>query len=58
MLGLKPRCGSHRERGPHGSEGEEGGPYGFGVLLFATRLRQQERLLLGRKGEKGLAGGP
>ena len=30
------------------------GPRGFGVLLFATRLRQQERLLLGRKGEKGL----
>ena len=31
----------------------ERGPCGFGVLLFATRLRQQERLLR-RKGEKGL----
>ena len=78
-LGFKPRCGSHRERGPRGSEGEEGrprgfgeegretcsfcgvnrrGPCGFGVLLFATRLRQLKRLCSHRKrGERTLAGG-
>ena len=30
------------------------GPRGFGVLPFATQLRQQERLCSHRKGEKGL----
>ena len=60
-------------RGPCGSEGEEGGPRGFGeegrescsfggvnrrgpcgfrVLLFATWLKQQERLCWEEKGRK------
>ena len=47
------------KRGPCGSEGKGRGPRGFGVLLFATRLRQQERLCSHRKrGERTLAGGP
>ena len=33
------------------------GPCGFGVLLFATWLRNQERLCLEEKGERTLAGG-
>ena len=43
-FGLTGDCGSHGERAPHGFGGEEGGPCGFGVLLFATQLREQERL--------------
>ena len=40
-------------RGPHGSEGvNRRGPCGFGVLLFATLLRQQERLCREEKGRK------
>ena len=57
--------GSEVNRGPHGSDGvnrrgpcgfggEERGPCGFGVLLFATRLRQQERLCQEEKKKKGL----
>ena len=38
------------KRGPCGSEGKGRGPRGFGVLLFATRLRQQERLCREEKG--------
>ena len=55
-LGFKPRHSSHRRGGPRGSDGGKGrGPRGFGVLLFATWLRQQESLCWeGRKGEKGL----
>ena len=45
--------GRVNRRGPCGFGREERGPCGFGVLLFATRLRQQERLPE-RKGEKGL----
>ena len=46
-----------KKRGPWGSRVNRRGPYGFGVLLFATRLRQQERLCQEekeKKGEKGL----
>ena len=45
-------------KGPRGSEGEYRGPRGFGVLLLATRLRQQERLCQEERGERTLAGGP
>ena len=41
------------KRGPGGFGGEEGGPCGFGVLLFAVWLRQQERLCREEKGGKG-----
>ena len=51
-------CGSEMGKGPHGSEGEERGPRGFGVLLFAMRLRQQERLCWEERGERTLAAGP
>ena len=44
--------GRVNRRGPRGSEGEERGPRGFGVLLFATWLRQQERLCGQEKGRK------
>ena len=40
------------EGGPCGFGGEARGPCGFGVLLFATRLRQQERLCREGKGKK------
>ena len=40
------------KRGPGGFGGEEGGPCGLGVLLFATWLRQQERLCWEGKGRK------
>ena len=39
-------------RRPCSFGGEEGGPCGFGVLLFATQLRQQERLCREEKGRK------
>ena len=40
------------KREPCSSEGKGRGPRGFGVLLFATRLRQQERLYRKGKGRK------
>ena len=40
------------KRGPGGFGGEEGGPCGFGVLLFAMWLRQQERLCWEEKDKK------
>ena len=43
-LGFKPRRGSRREGRSRGFGGEERGPLGFGVLLFAMQLRKQERL--------------
>ena len=63
VLGFQPRRSSHRERGPRGSEvnkrgpcSSEGvnrrGPCGFGVLLSAMLLRQQERLCQEEKGRK------
>ena len=40
-------------RGPCGSDGvNRRGPCGFGVFLFATQLRQQERLCRKEKGRK------
>ena len=56
-LAFKPRCGSLKDRGPHGFGGEERrreerGPPAFGVLLVATWLRQQERLCWEGKGKK------
>ena len=57
VLGFKPRHGSHTQGEPHGFERvgtpwlwRESGPRGFGVLLFATWLRQQERLCWEEKG--------
>ena len=52
--GRGPGSGSFGEvkRGPCGSEGKGRGPRGFAVLLFATRLRQQERLCREEKGRK------
>ena len=40
------------DRGPRDLGGEDRGQIGFGVLLFATRLRQQERLCREEKGRK------
>ena len=58
---LNPGTAAIGKRGPCSSEGKEEdhavleerrGPYGFGVLLFATWLRQQERLCWEEKGRK------
>ena len=46
-------CGlGGEERGPCVSEGEDRETHGFGVLLFAMQLRQQERLCQDEKGRK------
>ena len=45
-------------RGTRGTDGvNRRAPCGFGVLLFAMRLRQQERLCREERGERTLAGG-
>ena len=42
-----------KRRGPRSSDGvNRRGPCGFGVLIFATWLRQQERLCQEEKGRK------
>ena len=46
------RFGRVNRRGPLGFGGEEEGPCGFGVLHFATWLRQQEKLCREEKGRK------
>ena len=46
-----PRDLGGEERGSCDSWGEERGPLGFGVLLFATQIRQ-ERLCREEKGRK------
>ena len=69
MLGFKPRRGSHRGRGPHGSEvnGEdhavlmEGKEEDHVVLecFFLPRSLGSRRDFAGKKrGERTLAGGP
>ena len=58
MLGLKPRCGSHRERGPHGSEVNRENH----AILKEKREdhevleeRREDHEVLGNKGEKHAA---
>ena len=52
-MGFKPRSSSHRRGGPCASDGvNRRGPCGFGVLLFAMRLRQRERLSQEENGRK------
>ena len=67
-LGFKPRRGSHRRRGPHGSEGKERGPRSSEgkredhVVLecfFLPRGLGSRRDFTGKeRGERTLAGEP
>ena len=56
ILRLRPESGPHglegEEREPCNFGGEERGPHSFGMLVFATRLRQQERLCQEEKRRK------
>ena len=56
--GFKPRCSSHRDRGPRGSEGEETGPWGIECFFLPHGLGSRRDFAKKKREERTLAGGP